>query len=276
MKPRNSGAKTGSAIGRRRAVCAAALALLAARPLLGWGPAGHIAVATLAQRYLSPAAAAQVRQLLGPESLADASLWADEVAHSTRPETASWHYIDIPLNASAINLRRDCPGGNCVLVKTEQFAAELGNPRESPANRKEALEFVVHFVADLHQPLHCEDDHDLGGNTRTVIFDGHPDNLHWVWDTGLVEAINRDPDALAAELASHITRREIAAWQAGSIEDWVMESHRLAETVAYRPYWRLGPAVLDAAYDQRAEAVIEVQLEKAAVRLAYLLNQRLK
>ncbi|MGD0130003.1 MAG: S1/P1 nuclease, partial [Terriglobia bacterium] len=64
----------------------------------------------------------------------------------------------------------------------------------------EALKFVIHFVADLHQPLHCEDDGDNGGNARHVIFDGHPDNLHWVWDTGLLQHITRDPEALAAEL----------------------------------------------------------------------------
>ena len=261
---------------RRWAAGAALAALLGAQPGLAWGPEGHRAVAILAQRYLQPAAAAQVRALLGAESLEDASLWADEVAHSTRPETAPWHYIDIPLNAPGIDLRRDCPHGDCVLAKTQYFLAVLGNPQAGVAKRREALEFVVHFVADLHQPLHCEDDHDKGGNTRDVIFDGHPDNLHWVWDTGLVEAINPDAAGLAGELGRHITGPDLAAWDSGSIADWVLESHRLAQTVAYRRYWTSAPPVLDAAYDQRAEDAIEVQLERAAVRLAYLLNRTLR
>jgi hypothetical protein len=72
-----------------------------------------------------------------------------------------------------------------------------------------------------------------GGNERHIIFEGHPDNLHWVWDTGLLEYVNRNPGALAAELESRITPQDRAEWTKGTIEDWVMEGHRLAQTVAY-------------------------------------------
>jgi S1/P1 Nuclease len=160
-----------------------------------------------------------------------------------------------------------------VVAKTEQFLAVLGNPRAGYATRQEALRFVVHFVADLHQPLHCEDHHDRGGNQQHVFFEGHPDNLHWVWDTGLVQEINPDPRALAARLERETTGQERAAWQTGSIEDWVMESHRLAAQVAYRRAWVFFPAVLNRDYDERAERIIRLQLERAAVRLAWLLNQ---
>ena len=252
-----------------------ALLLMSARAVFAWGPEGHEAVAILTERYLRPQTRAHVRELLGSESLENASLWADQIAHSTRPETAPWHYIDIPLGDSKIDLRTECPQGKCVLAKTDEFLAVLGNPRAGREMRSEALKFVVHFVADLHQPLHCEDDHDKGGNTLTVIFEGHPDNLHWVWDTGLVEEINRDPRALAAELGREVTLAERAAWQTGSIEAWVVESHRLAQTVAYRRSWMFGTPVLGREYDARAKAVVKVQLEKASVRLAFLLNRQL-
>jgi hypothetical protein len=134
------------------------------------------------------------------------------------------------------------------------------------------LKFVVHFVGDIHQPLHDEDDGDKGGNTRHVIFDGKPDNLHWIWDTGLLEHINRNPEALAAEMESKITAQDRAAWTKGSIEDWVMEGHRLAQTVAYGDLGNGDPAPITPAYEQQADRVIETQLEKAGVRLAYLLN----
>jgi len=253
----------------------AALLTVIAQNGLAWGPEGHEAVAILTERYLRPSTRAHVRELLGSESLEEASLWADQIAHSTRPETASWHYIDIPLRDSGIDLRRECPQGQCVLAKTEEFLAVLGNPRPGREARSQALKFVVHFVADLHQPLHCEDHHDKGGNTQAVIFEGHPDNLHWVWDTGLVQEINRDPRSLAAELESEITDSERAAWQAGSVESWVLASHRLAQTVAYRRGWGFGTPVLGPGYDTRAEAIIRIQLEKAAVRLAFLLNREL-
>jgi hypothetical protein len=72
-----------------------------------------------------------------------------------------------------------------------------GGSGADPAKKAEALKFVIHFVGGMHQPLHCEDDGDKGGNTRHVIFDGKPDNLHWVWDPGLLEHIDRNPEALA-------------------------------------------------------------------------------
>jgi hypothetical protein len=248
---------------------------VAARPALAWGPEAHKAVAILAAHYMRPDTLARVHELLGPDGIEDASLWADTIAHSTRTETAPWHYIDIPLADSRIDLARDCPNGQCVLVKTQEFLAVLGNPRSNEQARGEALRFVLHFVADLHQPLHCEDNHDKGGNTQQVIFEGHPDNLHWVWDTGLVQEISPDPQALAAALEHQISSRDAALWERGSLQDWVMESHRLAQTAVYRGLLGDGTPTLGRAYDERAEATIKLQLEKASVRLAYLLNEGL-
>ena len=224
---------------------------------------------------MQPVTLVRVRELLGSESIEDATLWADTIAHSSRPETAPWHYIDIPLRDSRIDLSRDCPQGQCVLVKTRDFLAVLGNPQSGQDERREALKFVLHFVADLHQPLHCEDNHDKGGNAQQVIFEGHPDNLHWVWDTGLVQEINPDPQALAATLGRAITERDRVAWEQGSVQDWVMESHRLAQTVAYGLLQPAGMPALDRNYDQRAETVIKLQLERASVRLAFVLNKSL-
>lgn len=85
-------------------------------------------------------------------------------------------------------------------MKTQQFLAVLQDPRSDRVVRTEALKYVIHLIGDAHQPLHDGDDGDEGGNTRQVIFDGKPENLHWVWDTGLLDDINRNPDALAAEL----------------------------------------------------------------------------
>jgi hypothetical protein len=152
----------------------------------------------------------------------------------------------------------------------------LQDPKADRAAKAEALKFVIHFFGDTHQPLHDEDDRDKGGNTRHVIFDGKPDNLHWIWDAGLLEHINRNPEALAAELERHITDADRAAWTKGSIEDWVLEGHRLAQTVAYGDSGSENPAPITPAHEQQADPVIEVLLEKAGVRLAYLLNPALK
>ena len=128
----------------------------------------------------------------------------------------------------------------------------------------------------MHQPLHDEDDSDYGGNDRRVIFDGHTDNLHWVWDTGLLNHIARHPEALAAELENRITPQDCDERVRGSIEDWVLEGHRLAQNVAYGELGSGNPVMITAAYERQADPVIETQLEKAGVRLAYLLNMALK
>lgn len=110
----------------------------------------------------------------------------------------------------------------------------LKDPSADLAKKAEALKFVIHFVGDINQPLHDEDDGDKGGNTRHVLFDGRPDNLHWIWNTGLLEHINRSPEAPAAELEGHITAKDRAEWARGTIEDRVMDGHRLAQTEVLR------------------------------------------
>ena len=244
------------------------------KQLLAWGREGHETIVIVAEHYMRPETAAAMRKLLAPESPEEASVWADEYRHDHR-ETGPWHYIDIPLADSRIDLARECRNGDCVIAKTEQFLAVLKNPSADKDAKTQALKFVIHFVGDLHQPLHDEDNGDKGGNTRHVIFEGHPDNLHWVWDTGLLQHITRNPAAFAAELESRITPQDQAEWQKGSIEDWVMEGHRLAQTVAYGDLSNDNPAPITPAYERQADQVIELQLEKAGVRLAYLLDANL-
>jgi len=267
---------TAAPLGRLGLALAAAVALFCPlRAVFGWGHEGHAVVALLAEHYMTPAAVTRADDLLGGNTIDSVASWADDYRHD-HPETGPWHYIDIPLADSKIDLARECPNGDCVIAKTEQFLAVLKDPKADRAAKAEALRYVVHFVADLHQPLHDEDDGDKGGNARHVIFDGRPDNLHWVWDTGLLEHINRNPEALAAELESHITPQEHEEWTQGTIEDWVLEGHRLAEAVAYGDLGSENPAPITPAYERQADPVIELQLEKAGVRLADLLNEDLR
>jgi len=253
-----------------------AVALGTATPLgFAWGREGHEVIALIAERYMTGGALAKTHDLLGGASISSVASWADDYRHD-HPETGSWHYIDIPLPESQIDMARECANGQCVIAQTEHFLSVLKDRTAVPTSRAEALRFVVHFVGDLHQPLHDEDADDKGGNTRRVIFDGRPDNLHWVWDTGLLEDINRNPEALAAELEAKITAADRATWETGSIEDWVMEGHRLAQTVAYGDLGGENPASITAAYERQADPVIELQLEKAGVRLAHILNEALR
>ncbi len=249
--------------------------LLIRAPLAAaWGPEGHAIIALIAETNMSSAALRKSKIILRGASLEDVASWPDEVV-SLLPQTAPWHYIDIPLHDSTINFRTECRNGDCVLVKTDQFLAVLKDPNSRRSQKALALKFVVHFIGDLHQPLHCENNDDAGGNKREVVFEGHPDRLHWVWDTGLLQEINPNPQQLAAELERRITRQERTAWEKGSIEDWVMESHRLDQKIVYPDLGTRTPATIDSAYRRAADPVIERQLEKAGVRLGWLLNSDL-
>ena len=256
------------------------LLLTFARWGFAWGPEGHHVTVLVAEKYLTARSAALVKDLLGAESLLDASVWADNYRHD-HPETGPWHYIDIPLQDTTLDLRRDCPNGDCVLVKTEAFLAVLRNTGAARSDKTEALKFVIHFVGDLHQPLHDEDNNDKGGNMRLVQLGFHvpppglTDNLHWLWDTGLIERINSNDQALAEIIRRRITDEDRAAWAKGGLKDWVLEAHRLAQTVAYQGLGSATPAVISPEYERQADQVIETQLARAGIRLALLLNETL-
>jgi hypothetical protein len=233
-------------------------------------------VAIIAERHLTAKARERVRQILGAEGpLAAVSTWADEIRPS-RLDTAPWHYIDIPLNASAIDPARDCPNGDCVTAAITRFVAVLRNSGSSPDAKNEALKFVVHFVADLHQPLHCADNHDRGGNDMHLMFFGANANLHSVWDTLLIEHIDPDTESYAKRLDDALTDSNIIAFENGTVEDWALESHAVAQKLAYAALPAGEAFDLGANYSQAAAPAIDLQLQKAGIRLAFVLNEALK
>ncbi len=249
--------------------------LMTAGPALGWGPEGHRAVAMIAAKNLTPAARDRVQAMLTPhETLAAVSVWADDI-RDEHPETGPWHYIDVPLAASTIDMEHECPAGNCVVAKIAEFESVLKNKSAVPALRREALEFVVHFVGDLHQPLHCADNNDQGGNKVQVVFFGQPGNLHAVWDGGIIRREKQWGAQLAATLESRITPEQRVEWARGSVEDWALESHALAVKVAYGKLPQGATPSLGDDYVNATLPVVEEQIEKAGIRLAHLLNEAL-
>ena len=162
------------------------------------------------------------------------------------------------------------------------FEAELADPKTDPAERLMAFKFVLHFVGDLHQPLHAADNQDRGGNCAPLALGGpRTTNLHSYWDTVAVEAIEPDADKLAAKLSGEITPAERKAWEKGDAKSWAMESFAIAQTTVYTIGSKPGcasdtaPLTLPEGYDQAAQAAIALQLKKAGVRLALELNRAL-
>ena len=246
-------------------------------PTFAWGPEGHSLVARIADAQLTPAARGRVAAILGPDTtMASIASWADQVRGS-RDATAPWHYVDIPIDQAHLNMVRDCPKGDCVLGKIEDFRKALNDPSIAPAQRREDLMFLIHFVGDMHQPLHCSDNKDKGGNGVRVEFFGRQTNLHSVWDSGLLGRIGTE-DQLFGPLSTESARRA-RKWSKGTVEDWAEEAHKAAQKMVYGRLPKVAagaPVPIDAAYEKKADPLIREQIEKAGARLAAVLNAALK
>lgn len=279
-------------------VCAV---LAVASPVAAWGDLGHEVTALIAYRHLTPAARAKVDVLLAansdaltPPDFASRATWADKYRTGHR-ETAAWHFVNIELDhpdlaaacfgfpgLGAGQLASQGPAQDCVVNKIEQFAVELRSAATPPAERILALKFLMHFVGDLHQPLHAADHDDRGGNCigLSPSPDGHDANLHAYWDTGAVEALGGSAETIADALDARITPADRTAWSGGTPRTWARESFQIAQADAYalpsRPTCAdHGSVVLTAAYQATARRDAALQLEKAGVRMAALLNRAL-
>ena len=237
-------------------------------PALAWGKAGHRVVANLATSLLTPEARSQVTDLLGPNvTLAAIATWADEV-RSSRPNTGPWHYVNLPRDATSYDPVRDCARG-CVVSAIERSRRLLQDPSKERTVREEALRWVVHFVADLHQPLHVVAD-DRGGNDVLLRFMGRQTNLHRLWDGDLIDHTYPNAAALYKPVQAVLQTATWQVWAEGQPEDWGLETHRVAQEAVY-----LFPdsRVIDERCVEKALPVIHEQLAKAAVRLAGVLNR---
>ena len=236
-----------------------------------WWDLGHRIVARLADPLLTAHAREAVRDILGGQSLADAAVWADNI-RQYRHDADRLHYVNIPLADTVYDPARHCPHGQCIIAAIERDRGVLADSTASPAERAEALRFLIHFMGDLHQPLHVADDGDRGGNEREVSFLGRPTNLHKVWDGELVEAFGLTPDAYVAYLQQRIESLDLRELGRGTVADWAMEVHRAGVNHAYRlpRDGRLGPAYVNA-----NRPVIDHALIAAGARLALVLNQAL-
>jgi hypothetical protein len=246
-----------------RGALLAALALAAA-PARAWGPEAHAIVGELAERRLSPSARARAEALLGGARISDVEVaaWADvESAEGRAPRSA--HYVNVPVGARGYDPARDCRGGRCIVAWLERELAVLAD-RGAPARRRaEALRWVVHLVADAHQPLHCADRGDRGGNEARVLRRGRDTNLHAVWD-----GLGRRCDVGAAPPRGAAD---------GDPRAWIDECHALGrEVYAEAARHETGRGLrLDPGYAERQCAVVGRQLARAGARLAAAIERAL-
>jgi hypothetical protein len=302
-------------------VMAAAASLFIAHPALAWGDQGHELIADIAYGMLTPHARASVDALLANDTdpltapdFASRATWADKYRDEDNRKlhydaTKQWHFMDIEISAPDIetacfNFPVLAPGhlasagtpDDCVADKIAQFEPELADPNTAATERLLALKFLMHFVGDIHQPLHSSDDHDAGGNCEQIRLtsQGQKSALHHFWDTDVVEALLSSDRAtypgdtlssFADRIRQGLAPDQIAAWQADTDpKTWAQQSFVVAKTTAYNlpPHAACVPSqkpadypafVLSADYQAAAAHAALTQIEAAGVRLAMVINR---
>lgn len=317
---------------------AAIAMMLGTGPGFGWGNEGHEIIATVVASYLkknSPDTLSKVRALLKRDrdndltdtDIASEATWADayrESSPTARDATRQWHFVDIDYDNNDIDKAIDSacfghktaadpasegPPDSCVVDRVEVFKKELADPATSPKERLLALKFLLHFVGDVHQPLHAathfsgaNKQEDFGGNCVGILRGRAtvPVRLHSYWDTTLVQrAVGKDVDNAADTVFALLTPATVKKWSGGDASDWAKESFGIARDKVYagvidhgpeqtdymfkdrkgKPDTRCGKSNvyrIDTKYDARATDVVTEQLAKAGLRLAKLLEDALQ
>jgi hypothetical protein len=248
------------------ALAAAACFGFGAAPALAWGRTGHRVIAKIADDGLSAQARANVRLLLGSESLDEAATWPDDMRADPAPfwqkTSTPWHYVTVPGTDYDV-----APAEGDAVTALRQFRATLRDPAAPLEARRTALRFIVHLVGDLHQPLHAGNGTDKGANEVKVTFAGRPTNLHSVWDSGLVD----DEQLSFTEFAERLERRtapeEVIQWSDTDPLHWIHESVAIRNTI-----YPQGTSDLGWDYIYKSRPIVDRRLAQAGVRLAAYLN----
>ena len=163
-----------------------------------WDPTGHMLVDQVAYENTKPEVRAAVTALVAklenkynnhvPYNFVTAGCYMDDMRAEPGYAYAKWHYMDAPYTADGSGYAEPEPPH--VIWAIEQAAITLlKNPNATEAQKAEAVAMLLHFVGDIHQPLHCVDWNDQGGNgyfiagvTFTDIAKKQVPNLHMFWD----------------------------------------------------------------------------------------------
>ncbi|NUS38958.1 MAG: S1/P1 nuclease [Lysobacter sp.] len=266
--------------------------LLLSPAAFAWSALGHRLVGAIAERHLDPAAAREVHELLQGEpdpTLAGVATWADELRNTDPARfkaTSRWHYIDTDDAGCHFDPPRDCPDGQCVTAAIAAQERTLADRSQPLAARRDALKFLVHFIGDVHQPMHANHHGDKGGNdyqislrtdlapeayARNRYVDGvMGTNLHAVWDYYVLGSLGLD-------LPHYTARLDALPWPPlpGSVPGpmaWAEESCRLVDARGLYPPGH----TLDRGYLDTMRPLAEQRIRQAAWRLTDALDQALR
>ncbi|MFK8058717.1 MAG: S1/P1 nuclease [Polaribacter sp.] len=234
---------------------------------LVWGKNGHRATGQIAEKHLTRKAKKCIDKILKGQSLAFVSTFADEIKSDRKyNKYYSWHYINMDFDETYETAKKN-PQGDLV-TGINKCISVLKDKKSSDEDKEFYLKMLVHFVGDLHQPMHIGRREDKGGNTIQVQWFGKGTNLHRVWDTDMID----DWEMSYLELANNakdVTKKQVKSIQKGTVVEWVDEVHELTKEV-YKSV-KVGEN-LRYRYSYNHFGTVRTQLQKGGIRLAKVLN----
>lgn len=239
---------------------------------MAWGPEGHRIVGQIAEDNLSAKAQNAIKRILAGKSLADVSNWADSVKNAPEwKHTKPWHFVDIPDGEVYESVPRD-PEGDIIIAIT-QTVKFLKSPSTSAMDKQYALMFLVHFLGDIHQPLHVGRPDDHGGNSIKVVFDGKSTNLHALWDSGMIARQGMDYQEYAEYLQEEYSFAATYDIPEIKFSQVISEDMSLRNEIYLFHSFNFGPIILDESYMKRNLDTLNSRLLTGGKRLAFLLNK---
>jgi len=240
-----------------------------------WGQLGHRIVAEIADSYLTEKTKAAIKKILGNESIAMASNWGDFIkSDSTYKYLDTWHYVNFEKNLTYNQLkevlRKDTGKVNDAYAAITFLTKELKKKFLTLEKKRMYLKLLIHFVGDVHQPLHVSPVGTAGGNDIKVQWFGQSSNLHRIWDSDLIEQQQLSYTEYAAYL-NHTTSAQRKKWQAEPISKWLYDSYVLAQNL-HNEITEANPR-LGYPYNYDHIKTLEQQMLKGGVHLAGLLNK---
>lgn len=250
-------------------MCLAMTASIASSNVFAWGQTGHRVTGAIAEKYLSDEARQAITDLLGVETLAQASTWPDEMRSNPAEfwQKVSWrfHFTTVPDGKDYTEV--EVPEGGDAYTAIEMFRAQLLDNETSKEQKQLALRFIVHNIGDLHQPLHVGNGKDKGGNDVKVEFFWEDSNLHRVWDSGMIDQEQLSYTEMTDWLVAEITDKEIAEWHQIDPKVWMKESQKLRMDI----YPKEGES-LNYKYKYQHIPTVKLRLQQSGVRIAHYLN----
>lgn len=232
-----------------------------------WGKTGHRVVGEIASQYLNEDVRKAVDRILGPESMAIASYWMDEIrADSAYDYTHDWHWVTIPDGMTYEETEKN-PNGD-IIKALRTLTEDLKEGNLTAKEEAEKLKMLIHLVGDIHMPLHVGTGEDRGGNDVRVEWFWDSSNLHSVWDSGMIDEYQLSYTELAKSI-NHPTEDQVEQWQNSNVMDWATESMALRDQIYDLPKDKS----INYEYMYHNFDTVEKRLLQAGVRLAGLLNE---